>query len=97
MSHPLHAGGNPQRSFHGAMLDIAEDRTYARSFSVSERVLNHARRTKLKQMLSKLLWGGSLEPKLDCGLYTNSGIQRAITNAYATMTSLTATATATRN
>ena len=55
------------------------------------------RRTTTEADAEQTAVGGSLEPKLDCGLYTNSGIQRAITNAYATMTSLTATATATRN
>ena len=79
------------------MLDIAEDRTYARSFSVSERVLNQARRTTTEADAEQTAVGGTLEPNLDCGLYTNSGIQCAITNAYATMNSLTATATATRN
>ena len=64
MSHPLHAGGNPQRSFHGAMLDIAEDRTYARSFSVSERVLNQARRITTEADAEQTAVGGDSRAEL---------------------------------
>ena len=58
MSHPLHAGGNPQRSFHGAMLDIAEDRTYAPSFRVSGHLLNHNRQTTTEADAEKMLYSG---------------------------------------
>ena len=79
------------------MLDIAEDRISALSFSVSGHLLNRSRQTTTEADAEQTAVGGTLEPNLDCGLYTDSGIQCAITNAYATMTSLTATTTAARN
>ena len=66
------------------MLDIAEDRIYAHSFSMST-----LGKLRLKQMLSKLLTC-KLEPK-------DNGMKGAITDAYMTMTSLTATTTVARN
>ena len=49
------------------MLDIAEDRTYARSFSVSERVLNHARRTTTEAVAEQTAVGG--KSRAEVGLW----------------------------
>ena len=41
----LRAGDNHQCFCHGTMLDIAENRIYAHSFGMGERLLNHTRQT----------------------------------------------------
>ena len=66
------------------MLDIAEDRIYAYSFSMST-----LGKLRLKQMLSKLLTC-KLEPK-------DTGMKGAIADAYMIMTSVAGTTTVARN
>ena len=66
------------------MLDIAEHRIYAHSFSMST-----LGKLRLKQMLSKLLTC-KLEPK-------DTGMKGAIADAYMIMSSVAGTTTVARN
>ena len=73
------------------MLDIAEDRIYAHSFSVSGHLLNRSRQTTTEADAEQTAGHAcTLEPK-------DNGMKGAITDAYMTMTSLTATTTVARN
>ena len=79
------------------MLDIAPNGIYAKSFGVSEHLLNRGRQTATEADAEQTAMQRTQSRNAVEIWAENSGMKRAITDAYATMTSPTATTTVARS